>query len=115
MVLRAIPVVRATGTLPTRPAARASPDANKRRSLSLRNGPSALWRARMASWSIIRPGWTPRHPIRIDYSESFVALLRHSGVFSTESLVLAQALREQFVTPPEATAAFVAAMEDVLE
>jgi len=41
--------------------------------------------------------------------------LRHSAVFSTESLVLAQALREQFVIPPEASAAFVAAMEDVLE
>jgi hypothetical protein len=41
--------------------------------------------------------------------------LRHSAVFSTESLVLAQALREQFVIPREASAAFVAAMEDVLE
>src|SRR5580692_6309422 len=42
MVLRAIPVVRETATIPPRPAARASQAANKRRSLSLRNGPSAL-------------------------------------------------------------------------
>src|SRR5580700_2749923 len=42
MVLRAIPVVCETAAIPPRPAARASLAANRRRSLSLRNGPSAL-------------------------------------------------------------------------
>jgi hypothetical protein len=42
MVLRAIPVVSETAAIPPRPAARASLAANRRRSLSLRNGPSAL-------------------------------------------------------------------------
>src|SRR5580700_3713409 len=53
MVLRAIPVVRETAAIPPRPAARASLAANRRRSLSLRNGSSASKRAWMASRSII--------------------------------------------------------------
>ena len=57
MVLRAIPVVRETATIPPRPAARASQAANKRRSLSLRNGPSALAGP---------DGILVDHPVRLD-------------------------------------------------
>jgi hypothetical protein len=52
IVLRAIPVARETATTPPCPAARASLDANKRRSLSPRTGSSASKRALMAAMSI---------------------------------------------------------------
>jgi hypothetical protein len=56
IVLRAIPVARDTATIPPCPAARASPAANNRRSLSSSTGSSASKRALMAAVSIIPSG-----------------------------------------------------------